>query len=202
MKVIAITGGVASGKSTVADLFNKLFNIPIIDSDHIAHEILTSDQNVIDEIISKFPSVKTKEHKIDRKKFRDYIFTSEENKKWLEKLLHPLINSRLQQQVHKLSIAHESHKYCLVLIPLLTKQYLNQNGFINHVLVIDTDTQTQIARATQRDKQSPEQIQNIIDNQISRQERLSLADSIIYNTGTLNDLQKQVANLNTRYQSI
>lgn len=192
MLVIAVTGGIASGKSTVAHVFNTQYQIPIIDSDHIAKDLVNKNQEIINKLIKKFGQniIDPKNNQLDRKKLRAIIFNDPDAKKWLENLLHPIINKTLRKQVDSLKINNQ-HPYCLLLIPLVTKEYLANNPFINRVLVVDSPEELQITRASKRDSQSSSGIKKIIQSQLPRKERLKLADYVIINDSNLDNIKSQ-----------
>ncbi len=207
MKKIALTGGIASGKNTVADIFKKKYNIPVIDTDEIAKDIVRDGSVLLGKIVEKFgPEILNPNKSLNRKKLRDVIFHNTEHKAWLEKLLHPVINLEMQNQIklheHKNIISNTGVNYCLLVIPLVTKDYLKRNPFIDRVLVVDSDIEDQVARGQTRDEQSKEQIRNIIKQQISREERLALANEIIVNNGNLDKLEKEVDGINEIYKKI
>ena len=192
MKIIAVTGGIASGKTTAANILAQKYNIPIIDSDHIAKDILQNNSFVVNQVITKFgKSITSSESIIDRRKLRDVVFTNSDNKQWLESLLHPIINKEIISQITHLQ-TEAKYNYCLVLIPLVTRKYLNNNEFIDLVLVIDAEPEHQISRGVKRDGQTQANIQNIIDSQIDPKERLKLADYVVYNNGQLEDLETEL----------
>lgn len=198
MQIIAVTGGLASGKSTVANIFHKKYNIPIIDTDKLAREVINTD--ILNIIVKKFGiSILNSDNTLDRKKLSKIVFNNKEDKSWLEQLLHPLINQQIKIHLNKLK-SENKYNYILILIPLLTKDYLKQNNYINKVLVIDCDENIQIQRAMTRDKQNIDQIKKIINSQISRTERLQLADDIITNNNNkLERLELEVDKLHQLY---
>lgn len=193
MKVIAVTGGIASGKSTVAKIFNQKYNIPIIDTDLIAGDLL-SQKEIINQISNKFGNTVLDKKMLNKKKLRELIFNNKENKKWLEDLLHPLINNELRCRINALK-AENKYKFCLALIPLINREYLEKNDFIDKVLVVDCDEKQQLKRAMTRDNQSKEQIEKIIKNQITRAERIELADYVIENNNTERELHEKISKL-------
>lgn len=152
MLTIAVTGGIGSGKSTVAKIFCEKYNTPVIDSDEIAKTIVDGNQDVLNKISNKFGQDIVINNQLNRRKLREIIFNNLDYKKWMEDLLHPLINQEIRQQVQQLKLTAK-HPYCLVLIPLITKEYLIANNFIDKVIVVDCSTEIQLARACQRDHQ-------------------------------------------------
>lgn len=205
MDVIAITGGIATGKSTVAEVFAKRHGIAIIDSDHIAKELTNSSSPIFKEILNKFGNtILSADNTLNRKALRELIFNNKEYKKWLEQLLHPLINKKIRAEISLLRTnLSYNKKYCLILIPLLDEHYLNNNLYINKIIIITTDRHTQITRATTRDTQSADHIQKIIEQQPSENERLRLNQicscEIINNNGSLADLNEIIDKLHTKF---
>ena len=193
MLVIGLTGGIGSGKSTVAELFAK-HDVPIIDADVISRELTKPNAPAIAKIISHFGSdICLPDGSLNRKKLRDIIFTDAKQRHWLEHLLHPQIHHEILQQLHKLS----SHAYCIIIIPLLIESA--SYAFIDRVLVVDTTEDLQIQRVTQRDTSQEQHVRAILDSQTTREHRLSHADDVITNTGDINELEPQVTRLHERY---
>lgn len=193
---IGLTGGIGSGKSLVSDIFQQQYQITLIDADILAREVVMPGEPALAEIAKHFgDEILQADGFLDRRKLRDIIFTSAEAKKWLEQLLHPLINSRAAQQLQAAGSA-----YTIFTSPLLLEG--TQTRLVNRVLVIDSPEAMQIARASLRDGSSGEKIERIMATQLSREERLLQADDIIHNHGTLTDLQQQVAKLHEFYLSL
>jgi dephospho-CoA kinase len=195
MLVIGLTGGIGSGKSTVARLFEKK-GIPIIDADVIAQALTLPGQPALQAIIEHFndPAL-MRAGQLNRARLREIIFQLPGERLWLEQLLHPLIRKQIETQI-KAIVA----PYCIVVIPLLAES--GAYDFINRILVIDTNETEQIKRAAQRDRVPPEQIAAILKTQASREARLGIAHDIIQNNGTLDDLIPQVERWHQHYLSL
>lgn len=192
MLVIGLTGGIGSGKSTVANLFAAK-HIPIIDTDQLSRDLTQSGQPALNKITEHFgDDILQKDGSLDRKKLRHIIFARESERKWLEKLLHPLIRAEMKKQIQ----AHQA-PYCIVVIPLLTEN--TPNPIIQRILVVDATETLQIQRVTQRDDLTPEMMTAILQSQSSREKRLAMADDVITNHGDLKDLEKQVDALHEKY---
>lgn len=192
MQVIGLTGGLGSGKTTVCAMFAAL-GVPIIDADIIAHEITAPHQPAVTAIIQHFgDTVLSSPDLLDRKKIRDIIFKNPNERRWLENLLHPLIIARIKDKISALSAP-----YCIVAIPLLFET--GPYDFIDRILVIDADETMQLARVKLRDGMTDTQITEMLNTQISRDERIKLADDIIYNHGNLADLNIAVEQLHLDY---
>ena len=189
---IAVTGGIGSGKSTVAALFSDL-GAPIIDSDIIAKELSKANTPVFKKIIDEFGETFLNEHnELNRKKLRDFIFQNDDAKVALENILHPEIYKAIDTQISQIN-----YPYCLIIVPLLLET--KKTAQFDHVLLIDVPEETQIERAAYRDNTSSEQIERIISSQTSRKDRLQYADDVIDNTIEMTELKMIINNLHSRY---
>lgn len=195
MQLIALTGGIGSGKTTVSDIF-KSKNVPVIDTDIIARQIVELDKPAYNEIIKVFgEKILNTDKNIDRQALRNLIFSSSEKRLKLEKILHPIIWDEVQNQLKSITST-----YCIIVVPLL----LENNDKIkpikfNRILVIDTPENVQIKRATTRDNSDESIVKKIMDNQVSRQERTAAADDIILNAENLDSLNTKVSQLHEKY---
>lgn len=189
---VALTGGIGSGKSTIANAFAAL-GVEIIDADAIARDVVEPGTPALQAIVKRHgESILTPEGTLYRARLREIIFQQPQEKNWLNQLLHPLINSRTQQ----LKMLATS-PYVLWVVPLLVENGLQHQA--NRILVVDVDEATQLQRTQQRDGISLAQAQNILAAQASRQQRLACADDIIDNSGTSDDALPRVAELHQRY---
>ncbi|MGF1807171.1 dephospho-CoA kinase, partial [Aliivibrio sifiae] len=180
--VIAITGGIGSGKTTVADTFYKNHNIDLVDADVIAREVVEPNTIGLTKIIEHFgKSILLENGYLNRSELRQRIFSSPDEKKWLNDLLHPLIREEMLRQ---LSLAQS--EYVILVVPLLVENQLQY--LANRILVVDVLEQTQINRTVNRDKVNQEQVKAILASQASRAERLAIADDIIKNDHNIHDL--------------
>lgn len=203
MFTIALTGGIASGKSTVARCFSEL-GITVIDADRITHKILC-DPEVLQQVVAYFgSSVLTIDKQLHRPSLRDVIFSDSKARYFLEQLLHPLIYQQIQA-----SIQTVKSNYCLVVIPLLfegrTTCLLKEKPVsgitveLNRIMLVTASKALQIQRAQQRDQVKKEQIDAILSVQSPVNENFNKADDIIYNKTTLSDLHQSVARLHRMY---
>ena len=192
---IGLTGGIGCGKTTVCDLF-ELSGINIIDADIVAREIVQPDELAHKEIVNTFGSaILDKNREIDRKKLRDIVFDQPEKLQQLEKITHPRIISSMRVQV-----SETTSPYCILCIPLLFEKKLQEE--VDRVLVVDLPIEVQKERVASRDGINITQVEAIMSHQINREERLSLADDVILNDGSIPDLQARVETLHERYLSL
>jgi len=192
MLVVAVTGGIGSGKSTVADLF-KQKGIPVIDTDQISREIVQPGSPLLEQIISEFGQeyLDAKGH-LKRKDLGRLIFANTSARDKLEAVLHPVIHSEVLNRLKKLSTP-----YCLILIPLLARS--KQLYPYDRILVVDTPPDLQIQRTTTRDHKDPDLVRQIIATQPSRDDLLKLADDVLDNSGDRNNLKDAVDRLHQHY---
>ena len=195
MLVIALTGGIGSGKTTVSEIF-KSKNIPIIDTDIIARQIVEQDKPAYIEIIKIFgKEILNTDNSINRQALRKLIFSSTEKRLQLESILHPVIWQEVKSQLSSLT-----SPYCIIVVPLLFENLTKITAVkFDRVLVIDTEEEMQIKRSQKRDNSDIEVIKNIMKSQVSRQVRIDEANDIILNTDNLDSLNKQVEKLHQQY---
>lgn len=201
MLVIALTGGIGSGKTTVAEIF-KSKNIPIIDTDIIARQIVEQGKTAYAEIIKIFgEEILNKNKDINRPALRKLIFSSAKKRLQLEKILHPVIwNEVISRLTSITSGSSLTTPYCIIVVPLLLENLTQIKAVtFDRILVIDVTEETQIKRSIKRDDCNESMIKNIMKNQVSRQVRIDAADDIILNTGNLDALNKKVENLHKQY---
>ena len=193
MYVVAITGGIGSGKTTVANQFSAL-GIEVVDADLIAREVVAPGTPALAAITSHFgPEILTEQGLLDRRVLRERIFSDQAAKSWLNALLHPIIRSEMLRQC-----AAVSSPYCLLVVPLLVENRLTE--LADRVLVIDVDEATQIERTCHRDGVSREQAQAILASQASRSERLAMADDVLDNqSGTTETIRARILALHETY---
>ena len=191
---IGLTGGIASGKSTVADLFSDL-GVEILDADEIAHSITSKEGSAYGKIIKHFgKGILGNEDELDRKKLRRIIFNNSELRKDLEQIIHPEVHSIINKQTFK-----SQDPYQIIVIPLLIET--GYQNFVDRVLIIDCSLETQLARLMNRDDEKLESARKIVANQIERKERLRFADDIIKNEKktSIDVLKKKVLQLHETY---
>ncbi len=190
--VIGLTGGIASGKSTVAELFQALA-VPVIDADAVARDVVSPGQPALAEIQRLFgPRVFKPGGELDRARLRQLIFTDPAERRRLEHILHPRIHARILRALENLT-----SPYALLMIPLLLES--DQDYPVNRILVVDVPQALQLQRATQRDGHDSRTLNGILSAQAGRSERLARADDIIDNSGSLDELRAQVGRLHRIY---
>lgn len=194
--IIGLTGGIGSGKSTVAKEFTAL-GIDIVDADKVARQVVEPGQPALAEIELYFGSdVLNAAGELNRAKLRQLIFQSETKKQWLNALLHPIIRDTLLAQLNM-----AKSEYVILEAPLLLENKLTQ--YTDYTLVVDVDEKLQIERAMQRDDNSKSQIQAIMDAQISRSLSLQQADYVIDNSSIDRvALKQQIKSLHLKFLSL
>ncbi|MDR7122631.1 dephospho-CoA kinase [Rheinheimera soli] len=191
--IVGLTGGIGSGKTTVANLFHDL-GVQSVDADLVARDVVMPGETALVAITEHFGhGILQQDGQLDRAALRARIFADETKKQWLNQLLHPLIRQRLLQQ-----LADCTSGYALLIAPLLLENKLQT--YTDRVLVVDVPPELQLSRTIQRDGVPAEQVQNILNSQLSRPERLQGADDVLLNTVPLSQLQAQIQQLHQRYQ--
>ncbi len=199
---VGLTGGIGSGKSTVASLFEEC-GVLVIDSDVISHQMTQSGGIAIAAIRTTFGDdyIDTS-GALNRMLMRQLIFSNYAAKLKLEAILHPLIRARILAQVDDANINSTlASPYLLLVIPLLFET-LNYRELVQRTLVVDCAETTQVARTMQRSGLDEQTVRTIMASQITRAERLRLADEIIQNDGDLDTLRQQIAKLHQHYLAI
>ncbi|SQI31801.1 Dephospho-CoA kinase [Serratia plymuthica] len=174
--IVALTGGIGSGKSTVAEAFAR-HGVEIVDADVIARQVVEPGTPALAAIAERFGNeMLLADGTLNRTALRQRIFSTPDEKRWLNQLLHPLIHQETQRQ-----LAQVASPYALWVVPLLVENNLQARA--DRVLVVDVDSETQLARTITRDGINRQQAQNIVSAQATREQRLAAADDIIDNSG-------------------
>ena len=193
MFVVGLTGGIGSGKSTVADAFTAL-GVPVIDTDIIARELTAPDGAALDAIHSAFgESVMQADGTLDRAALRRRVFADVAARHQLEAILHPLIRQRVEQTLSQLTA-----RYALLVIPLLVETGAYRD-VLKRILVVDCPEETRISRVISRSGLARDEVMAILAAQATQVERLAVADNVILNTASPEDLRAVVASLHQRY---
>jgi dephospho-CoA kinase len=190
--LIALTGGIASGKTAVAELFARL-GVPVLDTDQIARDVVAPGMPALGQLVAQFgPEILDAQGRLDRARMRERVFGDPAQRHKLEAITHPAIRAELARRS-----AAAGGDYQVHVIPLLVES--GRAEAYNRVLVVDCPEQTQLARLMARDNSSREQAAEILAAQASRDERLNAAHDVIENTGTLADLERSVEILHRNY---
>jgi dephospho-CoA kinase len=192
---VALTGGIASGKSTVADLFAR-FGVPVIDTDVIARQVVEPGQPALAQVVSAFgPGILDADGRLDRRRMRERIFADSSAKRKLEAILHPAIRAEMARQSQA-----AGGPYQVLVIPLFAEG--GRRDHVDRVLLVDVPEELQVQRLMLRDGVTREQAQASLDAQATRAQRLAMADDIVRNTGQVAELEERVAELHEKYVRI
>ena len=193
--IVGLTGGIGSGKSAAGEYFIEL-GIDVIDADHVSKNILDKNTKAKDLFIKKFgKKFLDKNNNIDRDLLRAEIFIDKDKKDLLESIIHPIVRDEITEFINK-----SDSIYKIIMVPLIYET--NSKDFYDKIIVIDSDENNQIERASQRDNKSRDDIMNIINNQASREQRNTIADEIILNNSTLDDLKNKIIKVHQKLLGI
>ena len=193
--IIGLTGGIGSGKSAVATLFKDI-GVDLIDADDLARDSLNINSEGYKLFIEEFGDKYLDENKnINRELIRKLIFNDSDAKSKLENIIHPIVRSGIET-----FIRNTKSNYCIIVVPLIFET--NSSKIYDRVLVIDCDVDVQISRTSKRDNQAKSDIENIINKQATREQRLSIADDVIVNNGSLDLLRMEVLKIHKKYLEI
>lgn len=190
---VGLTGGIASGKSTIAELFAAR-GVPVLDTDRIAREVVEPGRATLRAVIAEFgPEILGADGRLDRRALRRLIFAEPAARRKLEAILHPAIRAELARQS-----ALAGGPYQILVIPLLVES--GRIDLVDRILAVDCPIEDQLARLQARDGETAESARAMIAAQASRDARLAAADDVILNAGTMSDLSAQVDLLDARYR--
>jgi dephospho-CoA kinase len=193
---VGLTGGIGSGKSTVAELFRKR-GAGVIDTDAISHELTQAGAPGHQAIVAAFGAAYLQaDGALDRAKLRMRIFGDADAKAQLESILHPMIRSRVAQE-----LAQASAPYVILVVPLLIETG-GYKDLVQRTLVVDCAEKEQIERTMARSGLRVGEVRAIIANQATRAARLAAADDIVVNDSDLNELERQVGRLDMLYREL
>ncbi|MEL7293248.1 MAG: dephospho-CoA kinase [Pseudomonadota bacterium] len=191
--VIGLTGGIASGKTTVANLFQQQFGIEVVDADVVAREVVEPGSAGLNAIVERFGNqILNPQGSLDRAQLREIIFSQPNEKQWINALLHPMIRQRMQHQLQQVQSA-----YALLVIPLMVEN--NLQSLANKVIVVDVEPEIQIARTMHRDGVDAKQAESILASQATREQRLAIADYVIKNSTENQKLLPQITELHQKF---
>ena len=193
--IIGLTGGIGSGKSAAAALFKDI-GVDLIDADDLARDSLSINSEGYKLFIEEFGDKYLDENKnINRELIRKLIFNDSDAKSKLENIIHPIVRSGIET-----FIKNKKSDYCIIVVPLIFET--NSSKIYDRVLVIDCDVDVQISRTSKRDNQTKSDIENIVNKQATREQRLSIADDVIVNNGSLDLLRNEVLKIHKKYLEI
>lgn len=192
MFIVGVTGGIGSGKTAVTDIFSKL-DIDIVDADLASRKAVLKGSPSLKKIKEKFgEDILLKDGNLNRARLRKIIFEDSSEKDWLENLLHPQI-----LEIIKSELEESKSSYKVLVSPLLFET--GQFQLCHRTLLIDVSEEEQIIRTTKRDKVTSDQVKKIINSQMSREDKIKIADDVVTNEGSLDDLEEKIRALHSSY---
>ncbi len=192
---IGLTGGIASGKTTVADMFAEL-GVPVIDTDVIAREVVEPGQPALVKLVEAFGAeILSHAGRLDRQRMRESVFSDENKRRKLESILHPVIAQSMLAAADQAGGAYQ-----ILVVPLLLETGMNR--LVDRILVVDCPPQLQLERLISRDSESRAGGKRILDAQLDRTRRLAGADDVLVNDSDLNELRASVRDLHKAYLSL
>lgn len=188
--VVGLAGGIGSGKSAVSDRFSTL-GIAVVDADVAARDVVEPGQPALAEIADHFGgTILDQEGRLNRRALREHVFEHPDERRWLERALHPRINALMRDQ-----LAEARSPYAILVNPLMR----NRDARANRILVVDVPEVVQIERTMARDRVDRAQAEAIMANQLARDARLAFADDVIVNDRGIDELHTAVDALHPRY---
>lgn len=192
---VGVTGGIGSGKSALTERL-AAFGVEIVDADVIAREVVAPGSEALTAIAKRYGSnVLQTDGALDRAALRKIVFQDEDERRWLEALTHPLIGKRIAER-----LAGASSAYVVLVSPLLLEG--SQRDLVDHVVVVDVPEDLQIRRTTARDDNPESLVRRIMAAQLERSQRRAMADSVIDNSGSLEDLERQARRLHEELMAL
>ena len=194
MAVVGLTGGIGSGKSTVARLFGAL-GVHWVDADDVAREVVEPGTPALEKIAEHFgQEILLPDGSLDRAALRRIVFDAPEERAWLEELLHPVIREEMMRQLRPVNY---SLPYVLLVSPLLLET--DQHELVDKIVVVDVPVDVQIKRTMARDTDDRAQVERIIAAQMAREKRLQKADDVVDNNLAMMDVERQVEQLHQTF---
>jgi len=198
MLTVALSGGIASGKTLISDTLAS-FSVPIIDTDLLAREVVAAGTDGLQSIVDRFGNgVLKNDGTLDRKKLREQVFIDNDARADLEAIIHPRVRELVQSRIDEHNT--DGALYCVVVIPLLLET--KQQDLYDHIVIVDVEPKVQLERVMKRDNCTQQQAERIIASQVSSAERLAIADDVIFNSSTKTAAVLQVKNLHERLLKI
>ncbi len=192
MLVIGLTGGIGSGKSTVASIFANL-GIQVINADQLARDVVEYGSPALAAIVERYgENILLEDGSLNRSDLREIVFANVSEREWLEQLTHPLISQLMKDQLQAVS-----SPYAILESPLLIET--DQKELVDRILVIDIVEDTQLQRTLARDNSAETTIKAIINSQIPREQRLEAADDVVDNSGKLEATEQEILRLHKKY---
>ncbi len=187
MRVIGLTGGIGTGKTTVSNYLASHYNLPVLDADIYAREAVKVGSPILGEIVQRYGAdILLPDRTLDRRKLGNIVFNSPEERRWLEQQIHPYVRDRFLEKMQELN----SHPTVVLVVPLLFE--VGMTALCTEIWVVYCSEQHQLQRLIKRDRLTLEQAQARITSQMSIQEKCDRADVILDNSSTLEALLKQV----------
>lgn len=187
MKLIGLTGGIASGKSTAAAILRRL-GAAVVDADELSRQVVRPGNEAWQEIVDAFGPVLLEDQTLDRKKLRKMVFDNPAARQRLESIIHPKVRALAEKSIHELEAA--GHVIIVYEVPLLYEGQLQL--WLRPVILVACDVATQKQRLRDRDHLTDEEAQQHLDAQMSLAEKRRLADYVVENNGTVNELEQQL----------
>jgi dephospho-CoA kinase len=193
MLVVGLTGGIAAGKSTATAFFQER-GVPVIDADEVARDVVAAGTPGLAAVAAAFGSqILQANGTLDRRRLREVVFADPAERRRLEAILHPLIQTEIRARLQQVR-----GPYCILAVPLLIESAALR-ALAHRILVIDVPVEVQVARLMQRDGMSTEQCQAMLAAQASRAHRLEAADDVVDNATDVTALQRQLDSVHARY---
>lgn len=189
MRIIGLTGGIATGKSTVSNYLSSKYELPVLDADIYAREAVVKDSPILKDIFARFGfHLQLADGSLDRSALGDLVFGNLEAKQWLESQIHPYVRDRFSQELTEIT-----HNTVVLVIPLLFEA--NLTHLVTEIWVVSCDEEIQLVRLQQRNHLTLEQAQNRIASQLSLEEKVAQAHFVLYNNSTREYLYLQCDNI-------
>lgn len=195
---VALSGGIASGKTTVSNTFKEL-GVPVVDADVLSRKVVEPGCEGLMAVVDRFgQSILQSDGSLDRKQLRQIVFSDPAARTDLENIIHPRVRELTQQFLNQQKA--NGCIYCMVVIPLLIET--NQQKNYDHIVIVDVEKQTQLERLMARDNSSLKLAENILKSQASRKQRLAIADDVVSNTGSIDETKAQVKALHKKLANV